>query len=72
MANDGYIYRLIYYKYESDGETITLVSRNDTEYLDQSLDFMLGFARHLTADDYQVTLMRKRAVPQPPWERVEL
>jgi protein involved in sex pheromone biosynthesis len=68
--NDGYIYWLLHWGKEGFSDTQYLFS--DTQYLDTNLDEMLRWARRLRDEGGQVTLRRKRIVPQPPWERVEL
>ena len=73
--NDGYMYRLTYYQYHVDGDTTYLISRGDDDYYDMDLETMREVARKLkekTKTFGTVTLKRRRLVPQPPWEDIEL
>jgi hypothetical protein len=73
--SDGYVYRLRYYRYQIEGDTTYLVAAHDTEYYDIDLDTIRSYARGLNEDNTNnthVTLTRRRIVPTPGWEEIEI
>jgi hypothetical protein len=71
--SDGYVYRMRYNKFETDGDTTRLIDYRVYEYYDTDLDTMRATARELNADsNVRVTLDRRWIVRQPKWEKINL